>query len=474
MDPIVLSTLGTPIVLSRVATPRGGSSIGSLHEMGLASEIQNKKSCDSSRDDIIITPHIRLLPAKLGYFGYFFASGSFSAYLGVIFTAKGFSTPHIGLIVASIPFFSVFMLPVLTYLVDRFRCTHAALVTCSIMSSLFLVVFLGSNTVLITVVTFFALVVFQTPMNPLFDQHTLSMLPKESRVEAWGALRSFGAYGWGVGNPVAAFLVDAVGSWRIVSLQYAVGQLAVLYCMFTTRPYEAVERTPMRFHEVLLFLLLHRRLLLFLLASCLMGMGYTFINTFLFVFLESLGGSKLLMGLSLTMTVSTEIPIFRCSRVLHHWFTERQMLSLAMFIWSLRVFGYSLLQRPWMVLLLEPLHGATFGLMWLPGVRIVNTVYPPHLASSATGFLYMFVAGIGPIIGNIIAGNLYEILGPRMMFRTASIAMLCGLASYQLLDRVLERMELEAKGVGDTSSRAEMRLESPRCGCLDEEMCMNA
>ncbi|KAH9578388.1 Major facilitator superfamily associated domain [Trypanosoma melophagium] len=191
-------------------------------------------------------------------------------------------------------------------------------------------------------------------------------------------------------------------------------------------------------------------------------------NKFLFIFLETLGGSKFLMGLSLTMTVSTEIPILKCSKKLIQWFTDRQMLSISIFIWAGRVLGYSFLQNPWMVLFLEPLHGVTFALMWLPGVHIVNDTFPQHLASSATGFQYMFVSGIGPIIGNIIAGNLYQMLSPGMLFRTASIGMLCGLVLFQLIDRILKRREAVAKDIVITT--AEMNVECPRCEVPEETL----
>ncbi|ORC90584.1 MFS transporter, PPP family, 3-phenylpropionic acid transporter [Trypanosoma theileri] len=436
---------------------------------------------DQSKDTVqeeIQTIHVPTAPskaeirsAKFGYFGYFFGTGAIFAYFGVIFTSVGLSSRHIGLLVASIPLFSVFLLPVVTYLVDRFRCLRSFLVVCAIGTTLSSVIFLSTPTYPILLTAFIALVAFQAPLNPLFDQHVLSMLPKETRLDSWGALRSLGAYGWGIGNPFAAWIVEWKGSWSIASIQYAFGQLALLYCIFTTKPYEKLERTPMRFHEVFQFVLGHHRLLLFLLASCLMGMGYSFINTFLFIFLESLGGSKLLMGLSLTLTVSTEIPIFKCSKVLGRWFTDRQMLSISMFIWSGRVLGYSFLKNPWMVLFLEPLHGVTFALMWLPGVHTVNNTFPSHLSNSATGFHYMFVAGIGPIIGNIIAGNLYQMLGPRMLFRTASIGMMCGLVLFQVIDRILERREVVVTAVeGLTDTKAEMKVECARCEVPEETL----
>lgn len=378
-------------------------------------------------------------PAIIGYFGYMFGGAAINAFFGLIFAEKGFSTPAIGLLVAIIPFFSVVLLPVLSFIADKYRCATTMLLTCAVISTAAVWIYTTASADWLVVVAFIVLVAAETPMNPLLDQHTLSMFPAPGRTDAWGYVRAFGAYGWGIGNPVAAKIVELAGTWSVAVVQYGVGQAALWYCMARTSPYEAVKPgAKVRVKDVLLIVGRNYRLLLFLLASCLMGMGYSFISNFLFIFLDEIGGTKMLMGLTLLLTVSTEIPIFQCNKYFHRWFTDRQMMSIAMGLWAIRVVGYSFLQNPWLVLLLEPLHGITFGFMWLPGVHIVNTVFPPQLASSATGVLFTFVCGIGPIVGNLVAGTLYAAVGPRWMFRYAAMAMAVGLVCYVVLDRMME------------------------------------
>ncbi|SCU69823.1 major facilitator superfamily, putative [Trypanosoma equiperdum] len=417
-------------------------------------------------------PAISVFPAKVGYFGYYFALGSVIAFYGVIFTSKGMSPSHIGLLLSFTPLANTVLFPTVTYIADRFQCSSHILVMCCIASSFFTAVFLLSNTTVAALISFHLLVVTRSPISPLLDQHTLSIFPKEGRVKDWGALRSFGALGWGVGSAVSATTVDLTSTWALASFLFAAGQVGVLYCVLRSKPYEVVERTPMQFHEVFLFVLHHRRLLLFLTASCFMGAGFALVNNFLFVFLETLGGSKVLMGLSLALTVSTEIPIFQNAKYFQELFTDRQMLSISMATWMLRVVGYSLLQNPWLVLLLEPLHGITFGFTWLPGVHIVNTVFPPNLSNSATGFLYFFVNGIGPITGSVLGGAIYEWLGPRVMFRAAAFVVFCVLVLFVFLDRYLEKEEAVSATAGDTLActtdavvAGEVRLsgESERC-----------
>ncbi|KAH9578395.1 hypothetical protein LSM04_006295 [Trypanosoma melophagium] len=89
---------------------------------------------------------------------------------------------HIGTLVASIPFFSVFLLPVITYLVDRFNCLRSFLAVCAIGTTVSCALFLSTTNYPILLTSFIGLVAFQAPLNPLFDRRVLSMLPKETQL----------------------------------------------------------------------------------------------------------------------------------------------------------------------------------------------------------------------------------------------------------------------------------------------------
>ncbi|EPY21452.1 hypothetical protein STCU_08541 [Strigomonas culicis] len=405
---------------------------------------------------------VNILPAVIGYFGYIFGC-AISAFYSLILKERSFSPQMVGVLIAIIPLFSLTLLPVLSYMADKYRATTSMLTCCAVISVITVLPFTLVSSKHLLILVFIIIQASCCPMNPLLDQHTLLMFPKEGRSTSWSYVRSFGAYGWGIGCVVGSVAVEFVQRWYVLAFQYALGQAALLYCIFTTKPYEKAERTPVRFFDVLRLLKKSPRVLLFLFAACLMGMGYSFINNFLFMFLDDLGGNKVLMGFTVLLTVSTEVPLFQMSERLLHKFTERQMMSMAMLIWVLRVVGYSLLTNAWQVLLLEPLHGVTFAFMWLPSVHVLSKAFPPHLSSSATGVLFMFSGGVGPFVGNLVAGALYSELGPRMMFRVAASVMLVGFFIYQGVDRMLERRGVPlfgSMGVDAVVMREEEKMRS--------------
>ncbi|SYZ69627.1 hypothetical_protein [Leishmania braziliensis MHOM/BR/75/M2904] len=200
------------------------------------------------------------------------------------------------------------------------------------------------------------------------------MFPKQERSNAWSYVRSYAAYGWGIGAFVASLVFLYTGSWVAVTMQYLLGQIGLAYSMVVIKPYERTERVPVHFVEVLKVLRANKRLMLFLFSSTMMGTGCSFIDNFLF--LGELGGSEVLMGFTVALTASTEIPLFQMSARLRQTLTERQITAIAMSVWSFRVVCYTMLTNAWAVLLIVPMRGVAFAFAWLPSLRIVSRAFP--------------------------------------------------------------------------------------------------
>ncbi|KAG5469403.1 hypothetical protein LSCM1_02620 [Leishmania martiniquensis] len=384
---------------------------------------------------------VDMTPAIIGYFSSAFGSGICS-FCSRIFQAKGFSAYEIGILVSANPLMNMTLLPVLSYLADKFRCQTAMSLVSTVLATVSTLGYTASDGRVVATACFLVMTASRVLLGPLLDQRILMMFPKEERSSSWSYVRSYAAYGWGIGSFVSALIFSYTGSWVPVTIQYVLGQVGLAYCMLVIQPYERIERVRVQFVEVLKLLGGSRRLMLFLLAATMMGTGYSFIDNFLFLFLGDLGGSETLMGLTVILTVSTEIPLFQMSARLHRMFTERQMMTIAMSVWVFRVTCYAMLTKAWMVLLIEPLHGVTFAFMWLPSVQLISRAFPRKLSSSATGVLFTLTSGVGPMVGNLVAGTLYTLVGPHKMFLYAAAAMTSALIFYQLLDRILERRGL--------------------------------
>lgn len=175
--------------------------------------------------------------------------------------------------------------------------------------------------------------------------------------------------------------------------------------------------------EFVLFLFSRVDSIAFLAVMAALSSGMALVEGLVFLFFaKELQASNFLLGISVAVTVSFEIPIFFASAWLHRTFSGTSMLLMAMFSYSSRVFYYTLVgkEHAWYVLLLEPLHGVTYALSANASVMEMSRLAPPHL--QATGQSFLSVAKmVGTILGNAVGGWIMAHYGSVVLYRGAAL-----------------------------------------------------
>lgn len=273
----------------------------------------------------------------------------------------------------------------------------------------------------------------------VLDAHTLDFLGEQHR-SLYGSIRMWACFSWGLGAMVMGYITDHLGFTYNFAL-FAVMMLLNLTLTATCLPkrsqseqakYEQIqcsddecskddESGRPRF-EVLYRALIRWPVLLWLGQVAVIGAGMSLVDSFFFVFLQNeLKGSTVLCGYTVGMTVLTEMPIFHYSNVLLPRLGHDLLFVIAMAAYTIRVWGYTFLtpQSVWLVMLLETMHGITFGCMWIASVDFSAAVAPAEWWTTVQTVLsttMMFVGGgFGPIIGGIV----FQELGARVMYRGA-------------------------------------------------------
>ena len=111
--------------------------------------------------------------------------------------------------------------------------------------------------------------------------------------------------------------------------------------------------------------------------------------------LQELHASTLLCGLSVVVTVIFELPIFHYAKYLLAKFGTRKMILLGQAAWVVRAVFYANMSVAWTVLLIEPLHGVTFALVWTAATQHVANpdISGEGLEASAQGLLQVCFMG---------------------------------------------------------------------------------
>jgi PPP family 3-phenylpropionic acid transporter len=370
------------------------------------------------------------LTTKSFYFLYFTAVASLGPFLAINYEQLGFSGRQIGILAALPPLVTLISPPAWGAVADATK-RHRSLLLIAIAGSM-LVVFIFSRTFIfawiIPVVILYAF--FIGPVMPLVDASTMEWLGE--RRNSYGRIRLWGALGWGVSAPFIGWLIESSG------IQWAFyGYLVLMMAGWIVAWFLPIQETTAQqpFWHGLRLIARNKQWLLFLVVVFIDGMCMAIISNFLFLYMNDLGISKTLMGLSLTFATLSELPIlFYSDRLLNRW-GARGLILIALAASAVRSLAYTFIFEPWLFLMVQLLHGLTFSALWVAGVSYADSTAPEGLKATAQGLFSGVLLGLGGIAGALIGGILFDSYGAVIMFRTAAAVALVGAVLFAFASR---------------------------------------
>jgi len=366
--------------------------------------------------------------------------GTIKPYLPIWLRYKGFDTVAIGL-VQTIGVCGQFLSPIFGVILDYVR--QPALVTmllCLFAAGLGAAIWLrpdffcpsGESTMSWSICVFaFLIYGVLTVVIGVFDTINLS----------WGSRTHFGTYkmfcgiGWGIACPIIGYF----GEGSKISIMFP----ALVFCclvmafvlfiltLVTCRnpPKSSGESGESIMSQLRVFFTSLDRKSYFVIANFLFG-GACFagIQLYLFLWLQDLGGSNFLMGLTMVITILGEAPCFYVYvRVLQRHGPKR-ILGIGSLAYIVRMVWYTLLglswlKSPWFVFVVEMLHGLTFAWMFGSCSVYAYLISTPDIRNTAVQFLSTVYMGAGGVLGSSGCGVIYQYYGGRAVFIVLSCTM---------------------------------------------------
>jgi MFS transporter, PPP family, 3-phenylpropionic acid transporter len=303
-----------------------------------------------------------LVICKVLFFIYLGLSAAFIPFIPLFFDAAGGSQVEIGIVSGARPFLGLISMPLFGYAADKLNRHKAFLFGLIVLTSLLRFGLLWCSSFL-AVASLILLSDFSgNPITSIIDSTVLDALPDPL---LYGRQRLWGTIAWGSMAPLAGQAISAFGTSISIWIHTA-GNLVLLVVVSRLRVSPPPPSTGSVW-DAWRVILRDPQTLCLLLVVVVMGQAYGAIGTFLFLRLQELGGSPLLMGLTLAVNCAVEAPTFHFSGAAIQRLGLIGVLVLCPALMALRLSFYGVLESPWPVLLVEGIHGITFGLLWSAG-----------------------------------------------------------------------------------------------------------
>jgi PPP family 3-phenylpropionic acid transporter len=370
------------------------------------------------------------LPFKAFYFVVYAALASLLPYLTVYYESLGLSGQQIGTLAAIPPLVTFFSAPLIGAITDVSQ-RHKVILGTSIVGfsgSVLAIWAVKSFLGLIPVIVLYAF--FLAPIFPLIDRSVLNVLGKNR--DQYGKQRLWGAVGWGIMGPIAGLLIEQGGlRWAFYGCFFvSLGLLVIL----KATPIQQI-RIKTHFTKTLKGLYSNSDIILFFFIMVIGGLGLSMIHNYLFIYLDGLGTDSVLKGWALTIATISELTVmFFSDKLLRKW-KAKWLVASSLLVLALRLVLYALVKSPELALLVQLLHGPTFGLIWVAGVSYVSEITPSGLGNTVQGFFSGIVMGLGSALGAFLGGILYKGIGFSSMYMIAGGVVFLSLLGFVISNR---------------------------------------
>lgn len=364
------------------------------------------------------------------YFFLFAAVGAMTPYLSLYYKSAGLSATEISILLSMVPALLFISQPVFGPLTDRSG--HRG----RMLSYLFLLI--AGTGLLMSLGTSFWMIlpavvlwaIFSGPTVPIADSIALGEVVRTGI--AYPRLRLWGSIGFVLTTTVAGRLYDTI------DLRWAFAFYAALNIVawFFARRLPAEGISGQRDVWPVLKQLLRNPILIgFLLLSALCQTTQAAHASFFSIHMQSLGGSKGMVGLAWGIAAITEVPVWLVLSKVTKRTGPLVLLAFSSLMYALRWYLFATVSDPGALLWLQLLQSVSFAIFMPTAVVLIGDLIPADLRTSGQALLVLVNGGVATILGNVAAGYLVDLVGTTLLYRVAAYVALAAGLGFVLLFR---------------------------------------
>ncbi|MDC3412707.1 MFS transporter [Aquibacillus sp. 3ASR75-11] len=363
-----------------------------------------------------------LLPLKGLLFSFHASNTIIISFLPLYLQYKGLDGKEIGWVLAIGPLAAIISQPFWGYMSDKYQTVKRMLLICIVGLLISSTVFFQMNLFGPLLLMGFVFYFFTSPIGALGDslaQRRASMLGI-----SFGGIRTWGSIGFATSSLVMGEVLSAVGIEYIMWPYLLIG-LAALFVCFSLTDIKVKTSTKIQLKDVKQ-LFQNRPFFIFLFLIMFVTLTHRTNDSFIGLYIDQLGGSEGLIGLSWFIGVASEALVFALAGVWFRRYHPFVFIIAAGLLYSIRWFIYAAIDVPILIFAFQFMHGLTFGVFYVTAFDYITRLIPTTL--QATGHL-MFVTvffGISGIIGSLLGGALIDSFGGGTLYFVLGMIALIG------------------------------------------------
>ncbi|CAM4125542.1 MFS transporter [Lederbergia lenta] len=347
------------------------------------------------------------------------------SFLPLYFQKKGITNAQIGMFLALGTFVGLISQPTWGYLSDKFKTVKTILIIC-LLGVLIGVIWIFKLESLIWVFvagSFFFF--FFSAINPLSDN--LSKRIADEQKVSFGSIRSWGSFGFAVISLGSGFLFTAISVEYLSIPMFLIAIIAFILALGLQDAKTGTKKVNLK--EIGQFFKDPTLLMFFLLVSFI-SMTHRTNDSFVSLYLFSIGGDEMLVGWLWFIGVLSEAILFFLSAI---WFKAEHPIKyiiFAGFLYFIRWMMTAFITDPAILLSIQVLHGVCFAILFLGAIEYLYKVVPSEM--QATGHMvFMGIAfGITGIIGSSLGGMIFDRFSGTALYLSMAASALTGMIGF--------------------------------------------
>jgi MFS transporter, PPP family, 3-phenylpropionic acid transporter len=363
-----------------------------------------------------------LLPIRLFYLSMFAGLGTVIPYMSVYLKANGLSGTQIGLVYMVQALVAVVAAPIIGRFADRARRPEWILVSGLLLAAASGIVLGTLSSIVVIMIGSIVLRTGTDAALPLADGLAVRQAKNHGKV-SYGGIRNFGSAGWILTAPIVGLIAQRVGMSFLFWLFAAAMAIAIVLILRASRaspsPEIAGPPAPTRAAaatETLKHVFGNRTLVLSAAAVFVHGLFRHAIFRFEPIYLESLGVQ--LAGIGATASIPAVVELI--SMPLAGRIAARRgpatVIAMGIVISMVRVATVALWPVPAVVVATKILDGAGYGFELIGVVELVARQSQGDRLRATMALFTVSLAQIIGMVGNPIAGVVYDLAGARPLY----------------------------------------------------------